>query len=293
MDVAGLGGAVAVGDHVPVRRDPLRRVAPPELVRRLPDVTESGLGQVVLPVVVDGARDVAAAHLGAGLPGILLRGARVHQHRAAAASGAAHLIQRSGVRQEWPVGKCRRGHPRIVDGDRPLLELPFRIAAVEQVHLRVPECREQERGEGRVDVARLAGAIDHHWTGQVDSETREQRAIRPGREQAGRNAAFAGPESLGVQILGAGQMPLEVCEDVGAHVQQQNRALGLPARQLLGRDQLRMRRFRRRRRGRARRGGPSAARGPDHGESRQPSVRAPPHGVESSPSPMYARSSST
>src|SRR5687768_3782501 len=51
--VARLGGAVAVGDDVAVRSNPLGSVAGAELCRVLPHVAKSYLSEIRLPVVAD------------------------------------------------------------------------------------------------------------------------------------------------------------------------------------------------------------------------------------------------
>ncbi len=80
---------------------------------------------------------MAPAHLGAGLAGVLFRRACIHQQRAPAPGSPAHLVQRSGIGTERPVGKGGRGDPWVVHGDRVLLELPLGVAAIEDVDLRV------------------------------------------------------------------------------------------------------------------------------------------------------------
>src|SRR5688572_18076367 len=50
VDVARFGGAVAVGDDVAVRSNPLGSVTGPELCRALPDMAKSYLGEIGLPV---------------------------------------------------------------------------------------------------------------------------------------------------------------------------------------------------------------------------------------------------
>src|SRR5215208_3271629 len=74
MDVARLSGTVAVGDDVLVGCDPLRQVTGPQLRQGLPDVSEPLLGQIILPIMVDGSGYVASAHLSAGFPDVLLGG---------------------------------------------------------------------------------------------------------------------------------------------------------------------------------------------------------------------------
>src|SRR4051812_21204240 len=71
VDVAGLSGAVAVGDNVLVGRDALSQITGPQLRSTLPDVTKAHQGEIVLPVVIDGFRNVAPPDLRTGLSGIL------------------------------------------------------------------------------------------------------------------------------------------------------------------------------------------------------------------------------
>ena len=81
MDVAGLGGTVAVHDDVLIGGYSLRSVGTAQLGRLLPDVAESFLGEVVLPIVVNGSRYVASSHLGARFAGKLIRRPCIDQKR--------------------------------------------------------------------------------------------------------------------------------------------------------------------------------------------------------------------
>src|SRR5439155_19246270 len=92
--------------------------------------------------------------------------------------------------------------PRIPLHDRPLLELPLEVAAVEQVHLRVAESGEQPGQEGRVDIARLARAVDDDGPVRAQSQAGEQLSIGTRGEQPSGDAPFARPESLAVEVLG-------------------------------------------------------------------------------------------
>ena len=64
----------------------------------------------------------------------------------------------------------------------------------------------------------LARAVDDHRSVGIDAQAGEELAIGARREQPGRNAAFAGAQRLGVEVLRARQMALEIGEDVGPDV---------------------------------------------------------------------------
>src|SRR4029077_11519089 len=100
--VTRLGGAVAGEDESPTERDALSKVACAERLRRLPHPAEPLLAQIVLPVMVDGPRNVATPHLRAGLTRELVRRPRINEQRVVQLQRAPNVLQRGGLRAKAP-----------------------------------------------------------------------------------------------------------------------------------------------------------------------------------------------
>jgi hypothetical protein len=236
--VAGLGSAVAVDNDVPLRRDPLRRIALAKLGRILPDVAEAHLGEIVLPVVVDGPGNVTSPHLCARLARVLLRWPRIHQESVAARNRRAYLVQAGALGLKRSRWKPYSANPGVAPGNRPLLQLPLGVPSVQEIHLGIAEAG-QEPGQKRgVDVPGLAGAVDHHRMVEAQSKSGEQLTVSSSTQQLSGDSSIARPESLGVQIHRVRQVALQVGEHLGAYVHDMDLTVGLPPSQLVGRDQL-------------------------------------------------------
>src|SRR6476620_37810 len=81
MHVARFGCTVAIHDNVLLRCDPLRVVGTAQLSRLFPDVPESLLSEIVLPIVIYGSWYVPPTHLGACFSGKLVGWPGINQKR--------------------------------------------------------------------------------------------------------------------------------------------------------------------------------------------------------------------
>src|SRR4029077_1843727 len=71
---------------------------------------------------------------------------------------------------------------------------------------------------GRVDIARLARAVNHDRPVRPEAEAREQRRVRHEAEQLVRHTAVGGPQLFDVQIYRPGDVRLEIPRVVVPHI---------------------------------------------------------------------------
>jgi hypothetical protein len=240
VDVAGFGGAVAVDDDVPLRRYSLPLVTPPQVGQVLPDMAETHLGEIILPIVVDGSRNMPPPHLGTCLSGVLVGRPGVHQESGAAGQRRAHLVQTRPLRLKGLGRRSNRIQAGVPPRNWALLQLPLVVTPVEQVHLRIAKSSEQPGQEGCVDVPSLSRTVDDHRLVEGQAEAREQLTIGSRAQQLSRNAPVTRPQRLRIQVHRLGKVTLQVGEYIAADIHQVDRAFGLPLSQLIGRDQLGM-----------------------------------------------------
>ena len=131
-----------------------------------------------------------------------------------------------------------RAHPGVPPGNRPLLQLPLVVAAVQQIHLGIAETGQEPGEESGVDVPRLSGTVDHHRFVEAQSEPGEQLAIGSSGQQLSGNSPVTGPQRLGVQVHRLGEVALQVGEYIAAYIHHVDPAASLPPGQLVGRYQL-------------------------------------------------------
>jgi hypothetical protein len=125
-------------------------------------VTEPGLGEIVLPVMTDRARDMPPTHLRSSLARVLIGWTGIHQESVTGPQGPLHILKRRGLGPEKLGGELGSGDFGVVSHDRSMLQLPLEVASIQDVHLGVAEPGEDPGQEGRVDVVGLAGTVDHH-----------------------------------------------------------------------------------------------------------------------------------
>ena len=236
MDVAGFCRAVAVGDDVLAGGDALCFVPGAKLRRAFPDVTEAHLRQIILPVVADGAGDVAPPHLSSRFSVVLLPRPGVYQHGVPGLHRTSHLVQGSSLGPKR--GRERAlGDAGVLLNHGPVLQLPLEEAAVQNVHLRMTKPGQQPGNEGRTDVAGLTRAVDDDRRIESQSQPGEKIAVGSCREQLGGDPRFTGSQRFGVEIDRAREMSREIGDDIRAHVDQTEATFPLPVGQLVGGDQ--------------------------------------------------------
>ncbi|MDF3054057.1 MAG: hypothetical protein K0S19_2162 [Geminicoccaceae bacterium] len=231
--MTGLGGTVAVRDDVAIRCNPLRRVTRSKVGLSLPDTPEPLLSEIVLPVMIDGARNMAPAHLGSGLSGILIRRACINQD-VSSRHGLANFPQGDSFGEKGARRKSRCSDMGIALDQWPLLQLPFEIAAVQQEYLRVTIAGQEPGQESRVDVPSLTRTVDHDRRIEAHSEPRKELAVGSSAQELSRYALLAGPQSLRVEVYRAWQMILEISEHVRLNVHQGHSARLHPCREGVG-----------------------------------------------------------
>ena len=237
MDVARLGRAVAIDDDVLVWRNPLRDVPGTQLRRAPPHVAEALLGEIVLPVVVDGTWDVPSPHLSPGLAGVLIRRPGVHQDGIASGDGAPHVIQGRLLGVKVAGGKPGCSDSRILGDQCPLLQLPLEVAAVQHVHLGMAKPGKQPGQERGIDVTGLTSAINDDRLVEGQAEPAKELGISPWREQLRRDATSACTQGFDVEVHSGGQVILQIGKQICPYIHDAHRTLLLPPGKLLGRYQ--------------------------------------------------------
>src|ERR671910_3742511 len=111
--------------------------------------------------MTDRTGNMAATNLCTRRTRVLLSRPGIDQKLVSAAYRGENVAQGSALRMEPGGGERGLGDAGVALGHRPVFQLPLEVAAVQYVDLGMTKPGQQPRQKCRVDVARLAGAVDY------------------------------------------------------------------------------------------------------------------------------------